>query len=104
MAKAHAFLGRVSVLFAVAFDICILLNINIREDGVKEQCLATGCSKVSGNLLNFQSSFQCEINPEESYPFHRGEISSSHRVLHFSEKCSEQQIPSESFYIFWTRQ
>ena len=62
----------------VAFDICILLNIYIREDGVKEQCLATGAegSEVCGDFLSFQSSFQFETSPGESYPLHRDEISS----------------------------
>lgn len=65
-------------MVAVAFDIHILLNIYIREDGVKEQCLATGAegSEVCGDFLNFQSSFQCEISPGESYSLYRDEISS----------------------------
>lgn len=65
------------VAVTVAFDICVLLNIYIREDEVKEQCLATGAegSEVCGDILNFQSSFQFEINPRESYHLHRDEIS-----------------------------
>lgn len=65
-------------MVTVAFDICILLNIYIREDRVKEECLTTGAegSEVCGDFLNFRGLFQHEISPGESYPFHRDEIPS----------------------------
>lgn len=39
-------------MVTVAFDICILLNIYIRQDEVKEQYLATGAghSEVCGDF------------------------------------------------------
>lgn len=74
-------------MVTVAFDICRLLNIYIREDGVKEECLATGAEgrEACGDFLNFRSSFQCEISPGESYPFHRDEIPSTQSTPFFTE-------------------